>query len=102
MRTRKREFALGPLLTSGSILDTGSIPPTRPNPCMRTLLQVDAGEVVAPKCTQSKSSTGFYGIMLAVQLCAEVNVYLFTGTPDHYYNKVSPARSRLAHLQTQH
>jgi len=45
--------------------------------------------VVAPTCTQSKSSTGFYGIMLAIQLCAEVNVYLFSGTSDHYYNKVS-------------
>jgi len=39
-------------------------------------------------CRPPKISSGYYGILLALHLCGEVNVFLFDGTNKHYYKKV--------------
>ena len=52
----------------------------------RTPSSISVEEV---NCQTGKISAGFYGVLLAAHLCQEVNVYLFTGTKGHYYQKVS-------------
>jgi len=39
------------------------------------------------KCKSSKVSSGFMGILMAVQLCAEVDIYRFESSGNHYYRK---------------
>merc|ERR1712060_309763 len=38
----------------------------------------------ARKCDR-RMSAGFYGIMLALQLCTKVSIFGFTGGSEHYY-----------------
>jgi len=57
---------------------------------------VKSGEIEIPVCAPAKVSAGFYGVLLATQLCAEVNLYLFTGTASHYYVKVRGGRQASA------
>jgi hypothetical protein len=53
---------------------------------------VKSGHIDIPVCAPAKVSAGYYGVLLATQLCAEVNLFLFTGTASHYYIKVRGGR----------
>jgi hypothetical protein len=58
--------------------------------------------LTAPECGAFKTSAGFYGVLLATQLCAEVNMYLFAGTQEHYYNKTKSHASASLDFEDRH